>query len=237
MARAAAGGGTRAVATTSHINTTFGLQPEDVARARAQLSARLAAEGVELELLAGGEIAPERLPTLDDDALRALALGGGSCVLLECPFAPVGSTMERMVDDLGSRGFSVLLAHPERSATFQREPHRLERLLELGAWAQVTAGALAGGFGELPRRAALRMLEAGLVHVLASDSHDARHRPPNPRLAESALAARYGDLDAQLEWMTTAAPAAIVAGEPLPERPTLPKARGMVARLRAWSAR
>jgi protein-tyrosine phosphatase len=238
MARAAVRAGTRAIATTSHINLGFGVDLADLAPTRARLAEQLAAKGIELELLAGGEVAPDRLPRLDDDALRAVALGGGRCILLECPFAPVGSSMELMVADLHRRGFAVLLAHPERSATFQATPARLQRLVDMGAWAQVTSGALDGGFGETARRAALRMLEAGLVHVLASDSHDPAHRPPNPRLADRALADRYGDVEEQLAWMTDAAPAAIVAGTELPPRPPLPRPpRGMRARLRAWSAR
>jgi protein-tyrosine phosphatase len=239
MARATAAAGTRAVATTSHINISFGLEPEDLTAARTALAAELAAAGIELELLSGGEIAPERLPDLTDDQLRELALGPGGCVLLECPFAPVGSAMELMVADLHRRGFAVLLAHPERSSTFQREPQRLERLVEMGATAQVTAGALAGGFGETAKRAALRMLEAGHVHVLASDAHDPSHRPPDLRLADAALTARYGDIEEQIAWMTADAPAALVAGSPLPQRPPLPRAAGgMRGRLRrAWSAR
>jgi tyrosine-protein phosphatase YwqE len=76
------------------------------------------------------------------------------------------------------------------------------------------------------------------VHVLASDSHDARHRPPDPRLAERALTDRYGDVEELLAWMTTAAPAAVLAGTPLPDRPPLPRARTMRDRIRqAWSAR
>jgi protein-tyrosine phosphatase len=76
------------------------------------------------------------------------------------------------------------------------------------------------------QRAATAMLEQGLVHVLASDAHDAVRRPPDLRM---------GDLldDAQLAWMTVEAPAAIVAGRPLPERPPLPRPR----RLRALLAR
>jgi protein-tyrosine phosphatase len=238
MARAAIDAGTRAVATTSHINIGFGLEPEDLAAAREALAGELAEAGLELELLSGGEIAPERLGDLADAELRALTLGDGDCVLLECPFAPVGSGMELMVADLQRRGFGVLLAHPERSASFQRDPFRLQRLVDMGAVAQVTSGALAGGFGDTARRAAFRMLETGLVHVLASDSHDHAHRPPDPRLADRALTERYGDVEAQLDWMTQAAPAALVTGRPLPPRPPLPRPRGMRARLsRAWSAR
>jgi protein-tyrosine phosphatase len=237
MAVAAVRAGTRAVATTSHVNAGYGLSAGDIAAARAALAERLAADGIALELLAGGEVAPERLPDLDDEDLRELTLGGGPCVLLECPFAPMGSTMEPMVADLRRRGFAVLLAHPERSPTYQREPARLARLVELGAVAQVTGGALSGGFGDRAQRAAFGLLEAGLVHVLASDSHDSTHRPPDPRMAAGVLDDRYGDVEEQLAWMTEAVPAALVAGAPLPPRPPLPRPRGMRARLRAWSAR
>jgi protein-tyrosine phosphatase len=231
MARTAVGAGTTAVATTSHVGYHFDVGPQDIARARAALSERLAAEGIELQLLAGGEIAPDRLPDLDDDALRELALGGGPYVLFECPFAPVGAGMEMMAADLQRRGFGVLLAHPERSPSFQRDLTLLSGLVERGALAQITTGSLAGGFGQIPRRAALAMLQQGLVHVLASDAHDARLRGPDLRVHGDALD------PGQHEWMTAAAPAAIVAGRPLPPRPPLPRARGMRARIRSWSAR
>lgn len=230
MARTAVAAGTRAMATTSHLGYHYTVAPADIVRVRTALAERLAAEGIELELLAGGEIAPDRLPALDDDALRAVALGGGPYLLFECPFTPVAG-MELMVADLQARGFGVLLAHPERSPSFQRDLGLLSRLVERGAFAQITAGSLAGGFGEHVRRVALTMLQAGLVHVLASDAHDPVKRGPDLRAAGGMLD------EAQHEWMTAAAPAAIVEGRALPPRPALAKPGGLRARLRAWSAR
>lgn len=227
MARAGVAAGTRAMATTSHVNHGFGLSPGRIAAARAALGERLEREGVALELLQGGEIAPDRLPALSEDDLRALTLGGGRYLLLECPFSPAVG-LDLMVADLQRRGYDVLLAHPERSPTFMRSPDRLAELVERGALAQVTAGSLTGGFGETVRRAAHAMLERGLVHVIASDAHDERHRPPDLSRA----------LDGpQAEWMTQAAPAAILESRPLPERPPLPRPTGVRARLRAWSPR
>jgi protein-tyrosine phosphatase len=238
MARAASRLGTRAIATTSHIDAGFGLRASVLAAARAALAERLEREGIRLALLQGGEIAPARLPALGDDTLAALTLGDGGTLLLECPFAPVGAAMEPMVADLRRRGFEVLLAHPERSPTFQRDVRRLERLVEIGASAQVTAGSLAGAFGGTVLRAAYGMLEAGAVHVIASDAHDVSKRPPDLRIAAEALTERYGDVEDQLAWMTDAAPSAIADGRPLPERPPLPRSRSLRSRLRrAWSAR
>jgi protein-tyrosine phosphatase len=229
MARVATAAGTRAMATTCHINHMFGLGPADLAAGRKALAAALEREGIELELLAGGEIAPERLPDLDDETLAGLTLGSGTYVLLECPFTPVGATMDTMVANLQGRGFGVLLGHPERSPTFQHDPSRLAALVDRGAYAQVTTGSFTGDFGRTAQRTATAMLERGIVHVLASDAHDAVHRSPDLRAA--------GLDEEQTEWMAQVVPAAIVAGAALPDRPTLPRARGVRARLRSWSAR
>ncbi len=43
---------------------------------------------------------------------------------------------------------------------------------------QVTAGSLAGRFGDDARYYAERMLDEGIVHILATDSHGIKHRPP-----------------------------------------------------------
>jgi protein-tyrosine phosphatase len=204
MARVAVAAGTRVMATTSHVHTTFGLGPDDLEPARAALTERLRQEGIELELVAGGEVSTRRLPDLSDDDLERLALGGGPWVLLECPFGP--QDIQPHVTELQRRGFEVLLAHPERSEAFQRDPTRLGALVDQGALAQVTAGSFAGDFGPLAHRTARRLLQNGWVHILASDGHDPSSRPPDLTVATPAMD------DDRFERMTTAAPEALLAG-------------------------
>jgi protein-tyrosine phosphatase len=225
LARAAVADGTRVLAATSHVDSTFGLRAADLTDARNAVVQRLAGEAVPLEIVQGGEVSPVRLPELGDEDLRALTLGDGPWILLECPFSPVASVMDLMVEDLQRRGFGVLLAHPERSPAFQREPARLARLIDGGALAQVTAGSRAGGFGSVVRRCGLELLQRGLVHVLASDAHDHRERPPVMSVAIAVLQRRFGDVAAHVEWMTERLPAAILAGASLPDAPALPRRR------------
>ena len=143
-------------------------------------AAALAEAEIPLEVLPGGEIAIWRLIDLDDDTLRALALGGGPYLLVESPFSPVIGDFEPMVLDLHRRGHRVLLAHPERCPAFQRTPSRLEGLVGAGALVQITAGSMTGGFGSTVRRFTTALLRDGLVHVVASDAHDTRPPPPGP---------------------------------------------------------
>src|SRR4051812_16421004 len=138
MASAAVAAGTRVMAATSHINRSFGLLPEDLARARALVAERLRADGVALEIVQGGEVSVSRVEDLDEADLRALTLGDGPWLLLECPLSPAAPTMEPAVAALRRRGLQILLAHPERSPGFMRSPAALERLLATGALAQLT---------------------------------------------------------------------------------------------------
>ncbi len=233
MAAAAVAQGTRVMAATSHINRGFGLQPAELGAARAGLRERLATDGIGLDVVQGGEIALSRAPELTDDELHGLTLGGSRWLLLECPLSPRSAFMDPVVTDLRSRGFEILLAHPERSPTFMRQPGPLEQLIGIGALAQVTASAFTGDFGDIVRRAAFSMLERGLVHVLASDGHSPDHRPPDLRGALGVLERRYDDGAEQFEWMAAHAPGALLAGEPLPPRPAAPKPRGLLRRFRA----
>jgi protein-tyrosine phosphatase len=233
LARAAVASGTRTLLATPHINDDPSIDAERVADGLAELRPALAAAGIPLEVLPGGEIAIWRLVDLDDDTLRGFALGGGPYLLVESPFSPVAGDFESIVLDLLARGHRVLLAHPERCPAFQRDPSRLERLVAGGVLVQVTAESMRGAFGTTVRRFTAQLLREGIAHVVASDAHDAVKRPPGLAAGFAALARELPGLDAQREWMTELAPRAILDDTALPQRPPLPRRGGLLRRLRA----
>ena len=100
MAAAAVAAGTRVMAATSHVNRGFGLRAEQLAAARALVVERLAADGIPLEVVQGGEVALSRAGDLGDEELRGLTLGGSRWVLLECPLSPAAPSMEPAVTAL-----------------------------------------------------------------------------------------------------------------------------------------
>jgi protein-tyrosine phosphatase len=120
----------------------------------------------------------------------------------------------------------VLLAHPERSPLFLREPALLARLTDHGAYASLTGAAFSGRFGSTARDYATWALDEGLAHNAATDAHNVRGRAPV--LRDALEGAGYGWA---ADWLTVDVPAALLAGEALPARPSRP------ARLRPWSRR
>ncbi len=233
MARAAVAAGITTIAATPHVDHHFRLDPTGFAARAAELREALAFDGIELEVVAGGEVAPARLPDLEDGALEAVALGGGPYVLLECPLTQSAPTMGPAVAYLTRRGRKVLLAHPERSPGLQRDLSALAAMVQDGALTQVTAGALAGDHGSTARRTAIQMLRAGLVHCIASDAHDTDRRPPDLLRGIRAAEADVPGLADRTAWMTEEVPAAILEGRaPAAPPPLGPDRPGLLARLR-----
>jgi protein-tyrosine phosphatase len=138
-------------------------------------------------------------------------------MLVETPYGELPERFEDLLFNLTVRGYRILLAHPERSPTFQRDHRRLGALVERGTLLQLTALSLAeSGRRSRSRRLALDLVRHGLAHVIASDMHGPHLARPGLRAGVEA-AARVDPQRAR--WMVTDAPAAILAGDPLPRPP------------------
>jgi protein-tyrosine phosphatase len=219
MAGAFVASGTSALVATPHIDHTWRVRPQLIPQRAGALREALAAEGIELQISTGAEIALSRIADLTPSELSSLRLGGGPYLLVECPLTPVAGDFDELLLRIRSRGESIVLAHPERSPLFQQEPERLARLVDAGFLCSLTAGSISGTFGGPVRRFSIELLREGLVHDLSSDAHDQLARPPGIGDALATAEDELPGISAQNEWLTELVPAAILAGEPLPTRP------------------
>jgi protein-tyrosine phosphatase len=231
LCRAAAAAGTRTVVATPHVSWDYpNVTSQVVADGVARVNEALEAEGLDLEVRPGAEVAMTRAGDLDDAELVALRLGGGPYLLVECPYSPAAAGFDAILHEVAARGHRILLAHPERCPAFQRDPERLRSFVDAGMLTSITAGALVGRFGRGVKTFARDLLEQGLVHDIASDGHSAGpQRPPSiaPELEEAGL----GD---RADWHARAVPLAILDGTPLPPAPPpLPRPRGLLRFRRA----
>jgi protein-tyrosine phosphatase len=225
MARMAAADGVRTMVGTPHVREDYPFAIDRIAEQTRAVNEALRARDITLEVKEGAEVAVSQLPDLDDAALKTVCLGDGPYILVESPYLRATDLFETSVFDLQLRGLRPMLAHPERSPSFQRHPDRLAAMVYRGVLCSVTSASMAGRFGRTVQQFTRTLFESGLVHNVASDSHDARMRPPGLgagfRVMERELP---GVLD-QMDWFTSDVPAAILAGVPLPARPVLPGKR------------
>jgi len=219
IGRVAEAAGIRTVVATPHIRDDYPFPLEMMDERLEDTQAAFRDAGLDLELVRGGEVALSKVPQLDDTELERFCVGTGPYLLVEAPHTQAPSLLETVLFDLQSRGFRPVLAHPERSVSFLNDPARLERLVESGVLCSVTALSMAGGFGGPVRAFCARLFEAGVVHNVASDAHDAVRRGPGfDRAFECLEADFHGGAEGQ-EWFTAESGRAIVEGRDLPPGP------------------
>jgi protein-tyrosine phosphatase len=140
-------------------------------------------------------------------------------LLVELPDFNIPPRMDEVFYAMRVDGLTPILTHPERNATLQRTPERLQEWLRTGLLVQVTAGSLTGIFGSKAKQLAWDLVGAGSAHVIASDAHDLVRRPPRMAEARGLVAKKFGADAADL--LCTGNPLAIFEGNPLPSQAPL----------------
>ncbi|GLX66349.1 tyrosine protein phosphatase [Paenibacillus glycanilyticus] len=97
-------------------------------------------------------------------------------LLLELPPSNIPIFTEEILSELLASGYTPIIAHPERNLALQKNMVHLKTWIEMGCFAQITAGSLMGDMGKKACQTAKAMVQKGLVHLLASDGHRSRGR-------------------------------------------------------------
>ena len=144
----------------------------------------------------------------------------GKFLLVEFGFELQGNHTD-VIREVLDAGRQILIAHPERYEYLPgHDPVELmQRWQELGALLQVNVGSLNGHYRNSnpgSEELAWRMVEAGLVDVLATDHHGPRRLGVSPREALETLIARDGLGLATRAMVET--PALIVRSDLVPSR-------------------
>jgi protein-tyrosine phosphatase len=197
--------GVRDVACTSHIKRAHfpGIDIHELAGRREAAQSVLDADGLDVRLHPGGELADEDALELDEHELELIAQGPAHApwLLLECPFEGLDDDFDLAVERLSELGYGLLLAHPERA---DGELDRLTPHLEAGALLQVNVSSLLGAHGPDARRIAARLVQTGRAYCLASDTHPGTREEILP-LGADALR-RLGISDVQAFRLTQSNP-------------------------------
>lgn len=134
------------------------------------------AEGFPLKM--GFEVNHSKLMSLGMEWADRLCFEGTTDFLLELSTnagAHEYTNYERTIYELQSRGFTVIIAHPERYKAIQKDIDLAHRLVEDGCKLQVSADFIAGGRLGTSKKPAKKLFEEGLVSYIASDAHCALH--------------------------------------------------------------
>ncbi len=134
-------------------------------------------------------------------------------VLVEFSDLLIPRTTDDLFGQMQSAGMIPIITHPERNMLLQQRLPKLEAWAESGCLLQVTALSLLGRFGKQAKSFSDLLLSKGLAHIVASDAHDTKHRPPLLKEAYEYVARTCGEERADLLFVKN--PAATLTGAPV----------------------
>jgi len=212
MCRMAAQDGIEQVAATPHANDRFDFNRGRHQSVLNELQSRLKGS-LRLTLGCDFHLSYDNLQAaLRDPA--AFTIGNTQYILVEFSNFGFSHAQWSALERLQAIGVVPIITHPERNAILSRNLDQVVRLASNGCLIQVTANALTGGWGPHTKQAAEWLLTHDTVHVLASDAHDTKHRPPGLSQAWTRAAELTNEPTANA--LVCDNPVAILAGRALP---------------------
>ena len=211
MLRMAADNGSTDIVASPHANYEFKFDPAVIAAKLEEL--RSAAHGV-IRVHTGCDFHL----SFDNiqDALRnptKYAINHKRYVLVEFSDHQIPGTTDDVFYQMQSVGMIPIITHPERNMMLQKKLDKLEEWARSGALIQVTGQSFLGRFGKQAKRFADLLLEHNLIHIVASDAHDTKYRPPLLGEAHEYVSKMCGAARGEMLFVTN--PGAVIAGTPI----------------------
>lgn len=132
---------------------------------------------------------------LAETDMRQLCLTGTSLLLIEFPPGYYPQEVPDVLYQLTRQGIVPLIAHVERYAFVRSNPNLLCDLIEAGAYTQMNATSLV--LHKKHQNLLLRMIRHGMIHVLATDTHSVKKRPPMLGQAMALVTEKCGEKTAR----------------------------------------
>jgi protein-tyrosine phosphatase len=209
MVRLAAESGTTDIVATPHANSEFNFNPDLIELKIAELQE---AAGPVPRIHRGCDF-HLTLENIHDAVAHPAkyAINHFCYLLVEFSDLLIPRATQEIFDRLQGAGLTPIITHPERNGLLHSRLDQLQSWVENGALVQVTAGSLLGGFGRTAKSVATELMNRNLVHFIASDAHDTRHRTPVLRDGYQYVEKTWNPRIAKL--LFTTAPQAVIAGE------------------------
>lgn len=184
---------THILATPHHMKRDWRNEKKGVIEKVRELQTELDNRQIDLTIFPGQEVSiyGELLKDIEDNKIL-FTDEAHNYVLIEFPTTSIPAYTKRLFYELQLTGKTPVIVHPERNHQILEHPNQLKDFIDKGALAQLTAASYTGGFGKKIQKLSKQLIEANLVHFIASDAHNTGNRSFHMKEAYDLLAKEYG---------------------------------------------
>ena len=165
--------GFQKIITTPHImNEFFPNNKEIIYTALNSLQEELNKQSIHIKIEAAAEY------YLDEHFFESLIPSddlltfGKNYILMETPFLNAPFFLKEAIFNLKSKGYQVILAHPERYMYLHNNLKLVEELKDMGTLFQVNTASLSGFYSKAVQKFAVKLFKNRVVDFIGSDCHN-----------------------------------------------------------------
>src|SRR5690606_32602758 len=156
--------------------------PEGIISRLGELKRYLHERGITIEISAAAEY------YLDESLFRSveqndpLLTFGDRYLLFETNFITEPFNLKEFIFLATTKGYKLILAHPERYLYLHNNLEKVQDLLDRGVLMQMNISSLTGYYSKPVQKMAYKLVDHGMIHWLGTDCHHMQHA----QLTESA---------------------------------------------------
>ena len=142
---------------------------------------------IDINVYLGNEIYIDKdIDELLDDK-KITTLNNTNYLLIELPLSGEFPEYIDIFRYLISKGYEIILAHPERYASFQKNFKKIYELEKIGVYFQCNLDSILGKYGEEAKNTVIRMLEEKKITFLGTDIHQKKEEYANWVVAKALI--------------------------------------------------
>jgi protein-tyrosine phosphatase len=168
--------GYKKIITTPHVmSDAYRNSAEDIHEKLDMLNQYLKSKSIDIIVEAAAEYyLDEYLFRLVEEDKNVLTFGK-KYLLFETNFITEPLNLKEFIFLATTKGYQLILAHPERYMYLQNDLDKAQDLLDRGVLFQINISSLTGYYSKPAQQAANKMIDRGWVHLLGSDCHHLQH--------------------------------------------------------------
>lgn len=168
-------GYTRLITTPHIMSDAYRNTPSGILAKLEELKAHLQEKSIEVDVSAAAEYyLDESLMKMLETDQRLLTFGD-RYLLFETNFITEPLNLKEFIFLATTKGYRLILAHPERYLYLQNDLEKVQDLLDRGVLMQLNISSLSGYYSKPVQQMAIKLVDRGMIHWLGSDCHHLPH--------------------------------------------------------------
>lgn len=152
-----------------------------------ELSSLLYEKRIDIKILPGQEIFIDNYTLKDFEREKIRPLSGTSYMLVELPMDNLPKNALEIVYEIGIKGITPIIAHPERYEYFIKDTDIINSFIDEGCLFQINSQSLLGTFGKKIKINSEYLIKNGIISFIGSDAHGLDKRTPELKKGIEAI--------------------------------------------------